>query len=82
MAESQGPTANVVSIVFGCITFFVICLRMFARIYVVGKVGIDDSMCFGERLMFGALLTTNSSHGDCIGQLDLRIHFQYTSNLN
>ena len=51
MAESQGPTANVVSIVFGCITFFVICLRMFARIYVVGKVGIDDSMCFGERLM-------------------------------
>ena len=30
----------------------------------------------------GALLTTNSSHGDCIRQLDLRIHIQYTSDFS
>lgn len=42
MAETQGPTVVGISIAFAVITIFVIILRLFARIYVLKKMGVDD----------------------------------------
>lgn len=42
MAETQGPTVIGIAIAFAVITFFVIILRLFARIYVLKKMGADD----------------------------------------
>lgn len=43
MPESQGPTVITVSIVFGVLTVFVICLRLFARVILLRRMGLDDS---------------------------------------
>lgn len=42
MAESQGPTANSVAIIFAALTFFAIVFRLWARIFIVKSVGLDD----------------------------------------
>lgn len=42
MAETQGPTVVGIAIAFAAITFLVIILRLFARIYVLKKMGVDD----------------------------------------
>lgn len=39
---SQGPTVAGISLAFAVLTFFVLVLRLFARIYVLGKMGLDD----------------------------------------
>ena len=41
--ESQGATVITVSVVFAVLTAIVISSRMFARLYVVQHVGLDDS---------------------------------------
>ena len=40
--ESQGPTVNAVAIVFAIITAVTITLRLWARVFIVKKVGADD----------------------------------------
>ena len=40
--ESQGPTVNAVAIVFAVITAITITLRLWARVFIVKKVGADD----------------------------------------
>ena len=39
---SQGPTVVGISLAFAVLTFLVLSLRLFARIYVLGKMGLDD----------------------------------------
>ena len=39
---SQGPVVSGISIAFAVLTFVVLALRLFSRIYVLGKMGIDD----------------------------------------
>lgn len=39
---SQGPTVVGISLAFAVLTFVVLSLRLFARIYVLGKMGVDD----------------------------------------
>ncbi|KAF7717488.1 Uncharacterized protein PECH_007958 [Penicillium ucsense] len=39
---SQGPTVVGISLAFAVLTFIVLSLRLFARIYVLGKMGLDD----------------------------------------
>lgn len=45
-ADSQGPTVNSVAIVFGVMTAIVLSLRLWARIFLVKHIGLDDSQCF------------------------------------
>lgn len=40
--ESQAPVLVGISIGFAILTFLVISLRLFARIYVLGKMSVDD----------------------------------------
>lgn len=40
--ESQAPVLVGISIGFAILTFIVISLRLFARIYVLGKMSVDD----------------------------------------
>lgn len=42
VTETQGPVLNGISIGFAVLTFIVISLRLFSRIYVLGKMGVDD----------------------------------------
>lgn len=42
MVETQGPTVDAVSIAFGVLTLVSISLRLWARIFVVKSLGIDD----------------------------------------
>ncbi|KAL4876445.1 hypothetical protein BJY04DRAFT_231626 [Aspergillus karnatakaensis] len=42
MAETQGPTVVGIAIAFAAITVVVLLLRLFARIYVLKKMGVDD----------------------------------------
>lgn len=39
---SQGPTVVGICIAFAVLTFITLVLRLFARIYVLGKMGLDD----------------------------------------
>ncbi|KAJ5901880.1 hypothetical protein N7495_002408 [Penicillium taxi] len=39
---SQGPVIVGICAAFSVLTFLVLCLRLFARIYVLGKMGVDD----------------------------------------
>ncbi|KAJ5551648.1 hypothetical protein N7535_000407 [Penicillium sp. DV-2018c] len=39
---SQGPVVVGIAVAFAILTFIVLCLRLFARIYVLGKMGLDD----------------------------------------
>lgn len=40
--ETQAPVLVGISIGFAVLTFLVISLRLFARLYVLGKMSIDD----------------------------------------
>lgn len=43
MADSQGQTIVTISVIFGALSVFAMALRLFARIVVLGKIGLDDS---------------------------------------
>ncbi|OJD34915.1 uncharacterized protein BKCO1_20000153 [Diplodia corticola] len=51
MVESQGPMVVTISVVFAVITFIIMSLRLWARIYIVQRVGYDDIL-----ISIGALL--------------------------
>jgi hypothetical protein len=42
MAETQGPKVVGIAIAFAAVTFVVLLLRLFARVYVLKKMGVDD----------------------------------------
>lgn len=42
MATTQGPVIAGVAISFAVLSFVTICLRLFARIYVLKRMGLDD----------------------------------------
>ncbi|KAI9931938.1 hypothetical protein ASPWEDRAFT_171934 [Aspergillus wentii DTO 134E9] len=56
MASSQGPVVSGIAIAFAVLTFIVICLRLFARIYVLGKMGLDDYLIIGACLFSWAFI--------------------------
>lgn len=39
---SQGPVVVGIAVAFAVVTFIVLALRLFSRIYVLRKMGIDD----------------------------------------
>lgn len=39
---SQGPVVVGIAVAFAIVTFIVLALRLFSRIYVLRKMGIDD----------------------------------------
>lgn len=39
---SQGPVVVGICVAFAALTFVVLALRLFARIYVLGQMGVDD----------------------------------------
>ncbi|CAI7616026.1 unnamed protein product [Penicillium viridicatum] len=44
---SQGPVVVGICVAFAALTFVVLALRLFARIYVLGQMGIDDYLIVG-----------------------------------
>ncbi|KAG2413164.1 hypothetical protein HFD88_002353 [Aspergillus terreus] len=47
MADSQGPTVSGVALGFAVLTFIVLSLRLFSRVYVLRKMGPDDYLIIG-----------------------------------
>ncbi|KAJ5468778.1 hypothetical protein N7475_006530 [Penicillium sp. IBT 31633x] len=48
---SQGPVVVGISVAFAVLTFVVLSLRLFARIYVLGQMGLDDYLIIGACLL-------------------------------
>jgi hypothetical protein len=42
MSDSEGQTIIVISVIFGALGVLAIALRLFARVVVLGKIGLDD----------------------------------------
>ena len=51
MPDSQGRMITTVSVVFAVLSVFVMILRLFARIVILGKMGLDDSKLTFECLI-------------------------------
>jgi len=56
--ESQAPVLVGISIGFAVLTFLVISLRLFARVYVLGKMSVDDCMSVLRAAVLGSELLT------------------------
>ncbi|KAL2812643.1 hypothetical protein BJX63DRAFT_421689 [Aspergillus granulosus] len=66
MAETQGPTVIGIAIAFAVITFVVLLLRLFARIYVLKKMGFDDYLIIfacGFAWAFSSVTVVAVNHG-------------------
>ncbi|OOQ81518.1 integral membrane protein PTH11-like protein [Penicillium brasilianum] len=71
---SQGPTVAGISLAFAVLTFFVLVLRLFARIYVLGKMGLDDYLIVGACCLSWAFIAvTIIAVENGLGQ-----HYEYT----
>ncbi|KAJ5770960.1 uncharacterized protein N7511_003011 [Penicillium nucicola] len=53
---SQGPVVVGICVAFAALTFCVLCLRLFARVYVLGKMGLDDYLIIGACLLAWAFI--------------------------
>ncbi|KAJ5682562.1 hypothetical protein N7462_005727 [Penicillium macrosclerotiorum] len=53
---SQGPVVVGICVAFAILTFIVLSLRLFARIYVLGKMGVDDYLIIGASLLAWAFI--------------------------
>ncbi|GLB02049.1 hypothetical protein AtubIFM57258_000462 [Aspergillus tubingensis] len=66
MAATQGPVIAGVAISFAILSFVTICLRLFARIYVLKRMGLDDYLIIGACLLswaFTAVTIVAVKHG-------------------
>ncbi|KAL4900222.1 hypothetical protein BDW74DRAFT_162298 [Aspergillus multicolor] len=66
MARSQGPTVTGIAVAFAVITVFVLLLRLFARLYVLKKFGVDDGLIIfacGFSWAFSAVTVVAVNHG-------------------
>lgn len=61
MAESQGPTVVTISVIFAVMTFIIMSLRLWARIFIVQKVGYDDML-----ISVGAVSPCGSRPGELL----------------
>ncbi|GME33157.1 integral membrane protein [Neofusicoccum parvum] len=69
MAESQGPTVVTISVVFAVITFIIMALRLWARIFIVQKVGLDDML-----ISVGAIVWLSSIfYNACLGFIKISV---------
>ncbi|PYH89591.1 integral membrane protein Pth11-like protein [Aspergillus ellipticus CBS 707.79] len=57
MAKTQGPVVAGVAVGFAALTFVVICLRLFARVFVLKKMGLDDFLIIGACFLSWAFTT-------------------------
>ncbi|CAI7673205.1 hypothetical protein N7533_009709 [Penicillium manginii] len=53
---SQGPVVVGICLAFAVLTFIVLSLRLFARVYVLGKMGADDYLIIGACLLSWAFI--------------------------
>lgn len=56
--DSRAPVITGICIGFAILTFIVLALRLFARIYVLGKMGADDCKWFGRSPNLSPWLTS------------------------
>ncbi|KAJ5975644.1 hypothetical protein N7481_009351 [Penicillium waksmanii] len=53
---SQGPVVVGICLAFAVLTFIVLSLRLFARVYVLGRMGFDDYLIIGACLLSWAFI--------------------------
>ncbi|KAH0345151.1 integral membrane protein, partial [Aureobasidium melanogenum] len=59
MSDSQGHTIVVISIIFGVLSVIVMALRLFARVIILGKMGMDDVLiCIAALLSWAFIIVT------------------------
>ncbi|KAJ5314469.1 uncharacterized protein N7443_001353 [Penicillium atrosanguineum] len=71
---SQGPVVVGLCIAFAILTFIVLSLRLFARIYVLGKMGLDDYLIIAASLLSWAFIAATIA----AVQNGLGKHYKYT----
>ncbi|KAL3449871.1 hypothetical protein BJX65DRAFT_305885 [Aspergillus insuetus] len=66
MAETQGPKVVGIAIAFAVVSFVVLLLRLFARVYVLKKMGVDDYLIIfacGFSWAFSSVTVVAVQHG-------------------
>lgn len=82
MAESQGPVVTSVAIVFAIISFLAIVLRLWARIFIVKSVGLDDYLiCGGVLLSWSFIACTIASVQHGLGSHYIDVEPRGTQNM-
>ncbi|KAJ5753119.1 hypothetical protein N7520_010036 [Penicillium odoratum] len=79
---SQAPVVLGICLAFAILTFIVLVLRLFARIYVLGKMGVDDYLIIGAALLawafIGAVIAaTKNGLGQHIKYVDDNLLLKY-----
>ncbi|KAJ5806418.1 uncharacterized protein N7503_004020 [Penicillium pulvis] len=86
MAGDHGSQAHVVMgicLAFAILTFLVLALRLFARVYVLGNMGVDDYLIIGAALLAWAFIgatiaAVKNGLGSHIGNVDPSLLLNYS----
>ncbi|THW17903.1 integral membrane protein [Aureobasidium pullulans] len=83
MPDSQGRMITTVSVVFAVLSVFVMILRLFARIVILGKMGLDDILiCIAALLAWAFAVATIIAVHHGLGQHMDEVMKKGTANLN
>ncbi|KAI9371381.1 hypothetical protein BJX61DRAFT_534863 [Aspergillus egyptiacus] len=86
MVETQGPMVSGIAISFAIITLVVLSLRLFARIYVLKKMGVDDYLiilasCFSWAFSAVTVVAVENGLGRHIEDVDPANMITYSLNV-
>jgi hypothetical protein len=76
---TQGPVVVGICVAFAVVTFCVLVLRLFARVYVLGKMGLDDCKCSVRHHYFHADSLQDLIIGACVRPSDSRSNKTFTN---
>ncbi|KAH0140369.1 integral membrane protein, partial [Aureobasidium melanogenum] len=83
MSDSQGHTVVTISIVFGVLSIIVMALRLFARVMILGKMGMDDVLiCVAALLSWAFIIVTAIAVHHGLGSHIDEVMKKGTANMN
>ncbi|KAI4728454.1 integral membrane protein [Aureobasidium sp. EXF-10728] len=83
MSDSQGQTIITISVIFGILSVLVMALRLYARVFILGKIGLDDVLICATALLAWAFIVATIiavQHG--LGSHFDEVRARGSSNLN
>ncbi|KAI4851797.1 integral membrane protein [Aureobasidium sp. EXF-8845] len=63
MSDSQGQTIIIISVIFGALGALALALRLFARVVVLGKIGLDDTALLAWAFIVAAVIAVQYGMG-------------------
>ncbi|KAI4722235.1 integral membrane protein [Aureobasidium sp. EXF-10727] len=83
MSDSQGQTIITISVIFGILSVLVMALRLYARVFILGKIGLDDVLiCTTALLAWAFVVATIVAVQHGLGSHFDEVRARGSSNLN